>query len=70
MPPIIDARTCTGSGPWWGAAPAGRLRGAPLGPRAVEEKLVVDAPGDISESDDARGTSPGREGRGPGPDGG
>lgn len=66
----MASSTCTGSAILGGTPPVGRLRGPPLGMRALAGRLAAEALGETSESEDDRGFKPGLSGRGPGPAGG
>lgn len=63
--------TCNGSATFGGALPrTDGWRCAPLGLRAVDERLVVDAPGERRFREDDLGVRPGLGGKGPGPEAG
>jgi hypothetical protein len=64
--PMMDSRTCSGSGRCSGTAPLGRLRWEPLAAWAVEGRLVVEESGEMSDSEEERGFRPGRKGKGAG----
>jgi hypothetical protein len=63
--------TRSGSATFGGALPrADSWRRAPLGTRAVDERLVVDAPGERRFREDDLGVRPGLGGKEPGPEAG